>query len=150
DFYRRIGVENQIRWYDQMTFLAPGGRASQLAPSFMPPPLQTFPAFLRFPFLGAKDKVAIARAMAAMIPALPPDDGHTFLDWLHRHRQTPAAIERFWKPVLISALSEDLDRVSVPAAAQVVRETSKSVTARRMGIPTVPLTDLYAAAHQYV
>src|SRR5215467_4868367 len=59
DFYRRIGVENQIRWYDQMTFLEPGGRASQLAPSFMPPPLQTFPAFLRFPFLTAKDKLAI-------------------------------------------------------------------------------------------
>jgi len=40
-----------------------------------------------------------------------------------------------------------LDRVSVPYAAQVVRESFlKSAAAGRMGIPTVPLTELYNAA----
>jgi zeta-carotene desaturase len=44
-------------------------------------------------------------------------------------------------------LNEDLDRVSVPNAAQVVRESFlKSAAAGRMGIPTVPLTDLYSSA----
>ena len=28
EFYRRIGVDQQIRWYDEMTFIEPGGRAS--------------------------------------------------------------------------------------------------------------------------
>ena len=32
------------------------------------------------------------------------------LDWLHRMRQTPGAIERFWRVVLVSALDEELSR----------------------------------------
>ena len=50
-------------------------------------------------------------------------------------------MERFWRPILISALSEELDRISISAAAQVVRESMKSPAARHMGVPTVPLTD---------
>ncbi len=33
EFYRRIGVEDKIRWYERMTFLEPGGRASVIQPS---------------------------------------------------------------------------------------------------------------------
>src|SRR5207245_3718343 len=85
-----------------------------------------------------------------LITRTQKDDGSSFQDWLIRHHQTPAAIERFWKPILVSALSEDLDRISVPYAAQVVRESMKSRAARRMGIPTVPLTELYNAARDYI
>ncbi len=75
----------------------------------------------------------------------------TFLAWLKRHGQTEQAIERFWKTILVSALNEDLDQVSVPYAAQVVRESFlKSAAAGRMGIPTVPLTDLYSTAGEYI
>src|SRR5471030_1579964 len=56
EFYRRICVEDKIRWYDRMTFLEPGGRASELAPSSLPAPLHTAPAFLRLKFLNASDK----------------------------------------------------------------------------------------------
>ena len=52
---------------------------------------------------------------------------------------------------MVSALNEDLDQVSVPYAAQVVRESFlKSEAAGRMGIPTVPLTDLYSTAGDYI
>jgi zeta-carotene desaturase len=81
---------------------------------------------------------------------VPQDDGTSFQDWLVRHRQTPAAIERFWKPILVSALSEDLDRISVPYAAQVVRESAKSRIARSMGVPSAPLSELYGAAKDYI
>ena len=78
------------------------------------------------------------------------DTGQSFQQWLDHHGQTKNAVERFWKPILISALSEELDRISVSAAAQVVRESMKSPGARQMGVPTVPLTDLYNAAGEYV
>src|SRR5882757_5754754 len=29
DLYRRTGVDDKIRWYDELTFLEPGGRASR-------------------------------------------------------------------------------------------------------------------------
>jgi zeta-carotene desaturase len=151
DFYRRVGVQNKIRWYEQLTFLEPGGRASVIAPSALPAPLHTALSFLRADCLNVRDKLAISRAMAVLAPATPADRGESFLDWLKHHGQTHQAIERFWKTILVSALNEDLDRVSVPYAAQVVRESFlKSEAAGRMGIPTVPLTDLYSTAGDYI
>ena len=151
NFYQRLGVEDKIRWYDNLTFLEPGGRASVIKPSFWPAPLHTAPAFLKAACLSLPDKLAIAAAMAALAPMTPKDTGESFLSWLRRHRQTNRAIERFWKTVLVSALNEDVDRVSVPSAAQVMRESFlKSAVAGRMGVPTVPLTELYGVAEDYI
>jgi zeta-carotene desaturase len=168
EFLRRTGVEDKIRWYDKLVFLEPGGRASWIAPSFLPAPMHTTPAFLRAACLGWRDKLAIAHAMMILAGVLsdggpepflapsagkivPRDTGENFLVWLRRQHQTEQAIERFWKTILVSALNEDLDRVSVPYAAQVVRESFlKSRIGSRMGLPTVPLTDLYNAAGDYV
>jgi zeta-carotene desaturase len=151
DFYQRAGVQDKIRWYDKLTFLEPGGRASTIAPSSLPAPLHTALAFLKADCLNFRDKLGISRAMAALAPSAPPDRGESFLVWLKRHGQTEQAIERFWKTILVSALNEDLDRVSVPYAAQVVRESFlKSAAAGRMGIPTVPLSELYGTAGDYI
>ena len=151
DFYERLGVNDKIRWFEELTFIEPGGRASRMAPSFLPPPLHNVPAFLRAKMLSAKDKLAIARAMAAMSRRLPEDSSENFLAWLRRHKQTEQAIERFWKTVLVSALNEDLDRISVRYAAQVFRESfMKSAAAGRMGLPSIPLSDLYGSAIDYI
>ena len=151
DFYRRIGVEDKIRWFDQLTFLEPGGRASVIGPSFLPAPLHTAPAFLRAPCLNLPDKLAIAAALAAITPIKPRDRGESFLTWLRRHGQTERAIARFWKTVLVSALNEDIEHISVEYAAQVMRESFlKSASAGRMGVPKVPLTELYDKAGDYI
>src|SRR2546427_9967034 len=47
DFYRRTGVADKIRWYDSLTFLEPGGRASVIRPPGLPPPLPPAPSFFR-------------------------------------------------------------------------------------------------------
>jgi len=150
EFYQRIGVDRQIRWYDQMTFVEPGGRETVMRASPLPAPLHTAPSFVNFPFLTAADKLAIARAMIPLTMTVQKDTGESFENWLQQHRQTPGAVERFWKPILISALSEDLDRISISSAAQVVRESMKSPAARHMGVPTIPLTALYNAAGDYI
>src|SRR5579862_922809 len=150
EFYERIGVADQIRWYDEMTFIEPGGRMSRMHSSFLPAPLHTAPSFFNFSFLDIADKIAIARALTPLTLTAQPDNGETFAAWLNRHGQPKAAIERFWKPILISALSEELDRISVSAAAQVVRESMKSPEARQMGVPALPLTDLYNRAGDYI
>jgi squalene-associated FAD-dependent desaturase len=151
EFYKRTGVSDSIRWFERMTFLEPGGRASEIGPSSLPAPLHTTPAFLRAACLDFSDKLAIARGMMALAPATPRDTGESFLDWLRRHGQTERAIDRFWKTVLVSALNEDVERMAVPYAAQVMRESFlKSASAGRMGIPTIPLTDLYRAAGDYI
>jgi zeta-carotene desaturase len=150
EFYRRIGVEDKIRWYDEMTFIEPGGRSSVMHASALPAPLHTAPSFLRFPFLSAKDKLVISRAIAALTLTRQPDTGRSFLDWCRQRHQTDNAIERFWKPILVSALSEDLELISISYAAQVVRESMKSREARLMGVPNIPLTELYNRAGDYI
>jgi squalene-associated FAD-dependent desaturase len=151
EFYQRIGTEDKIRWYERMTFLEPGGRASVIEPSGLPAPLHTALSFLRAPCLNLPDKMAIAAGLAALTPIMPRDTGESFLRWLRRHGQTDRAIDRFWKTVLVSALNEEIDLVSIPYAAQVVRESFlKSRAAGRMGIPTVPLTELYGRGGDYI
>jgi len=150
EFYKRIGVEDKIRWYDEMTFIEPGGRTSIMRASPLPAPLHTAPSFLQFPFLNARDKLVISQAIAALMFTKQPDTGRSFQDWCRQHHQTENAIERFWKPILVSALSEDLDLISISYAAQVVRESMKSPEARHMGVPTIPLTDLYNRAGDYI
>lgn len=150
EFYRRIGVDQKIRWYDWMVFVEPGGRTSKMYPSPLPAPLHTAPSFFRFPFLSLRDKLAIARAMVPLTLTEQRDTGESFQAWLARHGQTPGAVNRFWRPILVSALSEELDRISISYAAQVVRESMKAPAARLMGVPTVPLTELYHAAESYI
>jgi squalene-associated FAD-dependent desaturase len=150
EFYDRIGVAGQIRWYDEMNFIEPGGRTSIMKSSFLPAPLHTAPSFLNFSFLSAADKLSISRALIPLTLTAQRDTGESFQHWLDQHRQSKTAVERFWRPILISALSEELDLISISAAAQVVRESMKSPAARHMGVPTVPLTDLYNKAGDYI
>ena len=151
DFYRRIGVAGKIQWFDRLTFIEPGGRRSEIGPSGLPAPLHTSLSFLRASSLSWADKIAISRAMLALMGPLPPDSSKSFADWLEEHHQTQGAIDRFWKVVLVSAINEDLDRISVHYGAQVFRESFlKSAEAGRMGVPTVPLSDLYSDAISYI
>ena len=149
-FYRTIGILEKIRWFDCMTFIEPGGRQSLLEPTFLPAPLHVAPSFLRFKFLNARDKAMLSGALATLMFSTPEDDGRSFEHWLIQYRQTPAELARYKQFSMCSALSEDLDLISIPYAAQVVRESMKAPIARKMGIPTVPLTHLYDAASAYI
>jgi len=89
--------------------------------------------------------------MVSLVGPLPDDGTRSFADWLREHRQTERAVNRFWKVVLVSAINEDLDRISIRYGAQVFRESFlNSAEAGRMGIPTVPLSDLYSQAAAYI
>ena len=151
DFYRRIGADGKIRWYRCLTFIEPGGRRSTIKPGALPAPFHSAVSFLRAPCLSFADKLAIARAMLALTRRLPDDNAPPFLQWLQAHGQTQAAIDRFWRVVLVSALNEDLDRVSSRYAAQVFRESFlKSAEAGALGLPALPLSDLYGIAGNYI
>src|ERR1041384_2061139 len=73
DFYNRLGVSGKIRWFDELTFIEPGGCVSRMAPSFLPAPMHNVPTFLRAKMLSANDKLAISRVMAIMSRGLPED-----------------------------------------------------------------------------
>ena len=73
-------------------------------------------------------------------------DQITMLDWLREKNQPARAIERFWRQVLVSAINEELDRMAAQHGFQVFW---LGMLARpdsyEMGIPDVPLRELYSA-----
>ena len=70
--------------------------------------------------------------------------GISMLEWLRRRHQTKGAIERFWRVVLVSALDEELDKTDARYGIDVFWKAFLSNrTGYRMGVPVVPLAELY-------
>src|ERR1700730_5213877 len=147
DFCRRVGSEGKIRFYDRLYFADAHGSRSTIEASLLPPPLHMAPSFLFFGALNFADKRAIASALLSIARAggdPPGIDGVSMLDWLHQMRQTPGAIKRFWRVVLVSALDEELARTDARYGVDVFwKAFLGSRGGYRVGIPSVPLADLY-------
>jgi len=154
DLYRRLGVSDKIRFHREYFFIEPGGRTSVLKRGALPAPAHFAGSFFSLAFLDLADKIAIARAMRA----IPKEFGRksdkrrdldriTMLDWLLEKEQTPNAIERYWRQVLVSAVNEEPDRM---AAAHGLQVFWLGMLARsdsyEMGLAAVPLRDLYDEA----
>jgi zeta-carotene desaturase len=149
DFYRRLGVDERIRFERKFCFIEPGGRKSFLQAGVLPAPAHFFESFLRLRFLTPADKLAIARGMLALRSEYGRRadlDRITMLEWLKEKRQPPRAIERFWRQVLVSAINEELDCMAAAHGFQVFRlgflATSNGY---EMGLAAVPLGELYGA-----
>ena len=112
------------------------------------------PSFLLFRALTLADKSSIANAMLAIARSggnPPRIEGISMLDWLHRMNQTPGAIERFWRVVLVSALDEELARTDARYGIEVFWKAFLGNSAGyRVGIPTVPLADLYEGCREAI
>ena len=149
DFYARLGVRDRIRFYREFTFIEPGGRVSTLRRGVLPAPLHFTESFLRLRFLNAADKISIARGLLALRSERTRRDDLdriTMLDWLHEKRQTPRAIERFWRQVLVSAINEDVDRMAARHGFQVFwLGFLARADSYEMGVPAIPLGELYRA-----
>jgi squalene-associated FAD-dependent desaturase len=150
DFYRRVGSADKIKFFDRLLLLDPQGRRGEMHAGILPAPFHLTGSFLTFAPLAIKDKLAIARAFYSILHSggHPPDayapGGLSMLEWLRRRNQTPAAISRFWRAVLVSALSEELDRIDARYGVEVFwKAVLSNRTGYRMGIPQVALSDLY-------
>jgi squalene-associated FAD-dependent desaturase len=75
----------------------------------------------------------------------------TMSEWLLQQGQSEAARERFWTVVLVSALSESLERISVAAARKVfVDGFLASRDAYVVEVPRVPLDELYGRTAEWL
>ncbi|CCW35134.1 squalene-associated FAD-dependent desaturase [Chthonomonas calidirosea] len=147
DLLERLGVHQQIDYCDTLEFLEPNGRRSVLRGSPLPAPLHTLPSFLRFRALSLRDKLGISYALLKILgtnPHRPLWEQQSFAAWLTSTHQTPTAIRRFWRPILVSACNEELERISC-AHAFFLFQTGflAHPKAFHFGIPKVPLASLY-------
>ena len=146
DFYARLGVADRIRFHREFHFAEPGGRVSVLKAGALPAPLHFLGSFLSLKFLSSADKLSVARGLAALGREGNRGDLDriTMLDWLREKNQTSRAIGRFWSPVLVSAINEEPARMAAAHGFQVFRlGFLAGADASRMGVPAVPLGELY-------
>jgi zeta-carotene desaturase len=152
DLYERLGVLDLLEWSETTWWAAPPGAPAALRPArpawLFPAPMHFAPSFLSLRILAGRDKRAIGWAMWRLIRIGAAGRvawrERTFLEFLQETRQTPAAIDRFWAPVVVSACNLPVQRVSAAAAMHVFQE---GFLAHRwssaVGLATVPLEKLY-------
>ncbi len=174
-FCRTLGVDHLLERIDELYFIDGGGVMSTFRPSrWLPAPLHLLPALRRLKFLSRGDRREIARGLKLLArlrtPAPLPQVSASFLnelrmtreqldddrqsrrdDWsfeqfLDLANQGPTARDKFWKVVLVSALSEELSHITLRYAAKVFVD---GFLAHRDGWtifrPRVPLGELYGA-----
>ncbi len=161
DFYTRLGVAEHIDFHEDIPFIDESSRVSVIGPSALPPPLHLFPSFLRLKTMGIRDKLSIVRTVTGMIRhvarlrrtgdptvALSPV---SMAAWLKAHGATDRAVEAFWKPFLISALNDELDDIDADyGIGTAVRAMLLNRSGYEVGLPAVPLGDLYAPCIDYI
>ena len=144
-FCQTTGIAEFFRREPALYFVGPTGKVDRFAAGSLPAPLHLTGAFAGLSYLSWKDKYSLATALKTLArPVSERDEAESFAKWLTRHGQSQTVIERFWFVVLVSALSESLERISVRHARKVFVD---AFLANREGwyvdIPTVPLEELY-------
>lgn len=166
DFYARLGVRDRIAFHETIPFIDESNRVSVIGPARLPPPLHLFPSFLRLRTMGFRDKLSIARTVAGMIRhvmGLRKTESQaarhgaeapspvSMAAWLAAHGATGRAVEAFWKPFLISALNDELDDIDAEYGIRTaVRAFLINRRGYEVGLPAVPLGDLYAPCIEYI
>lgn len=142
----KLGIEDCFETQSELYFVGPDNTISTFSESWLPAPFHLSFAFLRLPYITFQEKRLFAFAVKKLAQANRSDlAGLSFADWLKAHRQTPSLIKRVWEVVLVSALSESLDRIDAAYAQKVFFD---GFLANREGwrveIPNTSLKDLYS------
>jgi squalene-associated FAD-dependent desaturase len=119
-----------------------------LAAARLPAPWHLAAALVTARGLTLADRIALA----ALLPRLraqgwtvAPDRGAA--DWLREQRQTPALIDRLWRPLALAALNTPLPRASAQVFATVLRDSlGADAAAAEMWVPRTDLSALLPEA----
>ena len=155
DFYERLGVSDLLEWYVETYWANPPHEPDVMRPGVLPVPGHFTGSFARLKFLGRREKLAIGRAMFAMIRmGLAGRQRYaekTFADFLREQKQPQSAIDLFWRVVVVSACNLAIEDVAAPYAIQVFQE---GFLAHRfgsaMGLARVPLSELYDPVEEHL
>ena len=149
DFYRRLGVQDLIRFERTIRFVDSSGYTYGLrGVGGLPAPLHLGPSMLRFGALTIKERLAMSRAMTAMIrlgrPGREALADIPFGQWLAEHRQPDSLVSKLYDAILIGSLNEDPRKASAAYAIQVFQDALLNHAAGYvLGLPNCPLGELY-------
>lgn len=142
----QLGIADSFETQKQLNFVSPDNQITSFRESWIPAPFHLSLAFMQLPYLSFQNKKLFASGVKALAKASYLElQGKVFSDWLHEHHQTPELIKRIWEVVLVSSLSESLERIDAAYAKKVFFD---GFLANRKGwrveIPDASLDSLYS------
>ncbi len=143
----RLGQQDDWQRYKTLHFYGPTGDYQRLAAlPLLPAPMHLATWLLRWPGLGIADRVSIARGMLGLnrLRESADLDEVPAIQWLNQNRATAGAIDRFWSTIIVSALGEELDQVSLDAVRKVMQDGFlRRRDAFHLVVPKKPLSNLF-------
>lgn len=149
-FCKLFGLEKHLYVEKTLNLIDAQNRLSKFSSCWLPAPLHLWPGFRKLPFLDSSDLKAFASGLKNLARNRDPKLSEIpFSRWLEEQKQPTQVIERFWKTILVSALSESLDRIDVLSARKVF--VDGFLTHRKsweIHIPRVSLAEFYGESIQ--
>ncbi len=153
-FCKLSGIEHDFVKESLLTFIDSRNRQTRLSANpLLPAPFHLAGAFLRGSFLSWSEKIQLVAALRRLTSSTLSMNSvslknnrtyNTIQDFLTETRQSSPLIKAFWEPILVSALSESLDRIDFQAARQVFVDGFLSHSqAWNLWLPQAPLGEIY-------
>ncbi|MFO1007280.1 MAG: hydroxysqualene dehydroxylase HpnE [Planctomycetaceae bacterium] len=143
-FMQTIGAERLFRREMSLTFIGTSGRSTVMKAAPLPAPLHLFPSMASLNWLSLSERMRLLLGLSSLLRT-PSSQlrGVRLSDWLEQHHQTPRICSGFWHLVLVSALSESLDRIDASYARKVLLDGfARNRTGWEVLVPTESLTRL--------
>jgi squalene-associated FAD-dependent desaturase len=144
-FLARIGAGDRVRWQASLSvrMIDRRGDDTTLALPALPSPLHLVGGVLAWDALGWRERFSLVGLGRRLGGDGRPDE--TVRTWLERHGQAPRLVELFWEPLALAATNQSIDEVAAPHFLAVIgRMLGADPGAAALGLPAVPLDDLYA------
>lgn len=143
-FCETVGASDSFRREKSLTFIGPTGRSTVMQAAPLPAPLHLLPSLASLHWLTWGERLRLLRGLSSLLRTPRAKlRGVRLSDWLTQHKQSERICSGFWHLVLVSALSESLDRIDASYARKVLLD---GFAKNRMGwevlVPTVSLTTL--------
>ncbi|MCB9832175.1 MAG: FAD-dependent oxidoreductase [Planctomycetes bacterium] len=149
DLLGQLGQAEQLRWHDRFHYFDPEGRRHDLARCFLPAPLHYGPSLLGWGALGLGERLGLVRAFLRLMlgsgAELESLRQRTIGDWLRARGQSERSIARFWRPIIVSAVNEEVEvAAALPALQVFVEGFLPHRRAALLGVPRLGLARLFA------
>jgi squalene-associated FAD-dependent desaturase len=107
---------------EELHFYSASGKHTPVVRNWLPAPFHLSGFLLRWPDLSLIERATIGYGLWKLMRSKLDSENRseTAISWLSRHAQTPSAINKFWLTILVSALGDKIERVSIEAARKVL------------------------------
>jgi squalene-associated FAD-dependent desaturase len=145
----RLGASSSVHLQDRLDLpvVAPGGVRARLRRNRLPAPLHLAGSLLRYRHVPLIDRLQLGRALFPLRRADLDEaalDDTTFAEFLRRHGQSDAAIERLWDLICIPTVNLPAAEASLALATTVFQiGLLTDAAASDIGWSRIPLSELH-------